>query len=69
VTVTLTGPVTRTAVSDSQGLFQFAGIPNGTYTVAVTSWPAWLDFPTESMTVVIDGNVVEASFQANYIGS
>lgn len=69
VTVTLTGPATRTAVSDSQGLFQFAGIPNGTYTVAVTSWPAWLDFPTESMTVVIDGNVVEASFQANYIGS
>jgi uncharacterized repeat protein (TIGR01451 family) len=43
VTVTLSGSQSRTAVTDAQGNYLFAGLPAGTYTVTETQPPVYQD--------------------------
>ncbi len=48
-TVTITGPVTRTVITDATGFFGSVDLPAGNYTVTV-NLPGWPDF-TSSLTV------------------
>ena len=65
VTVTISGPVSRTATTDASGRYAFAAVPNGTYTVSISGYPSYLSFSPTSKTVTVAGNTVDASFQGS----
>ncbi|WNL44395.1 SdrD B-like domain-containing protein [Dyella sp. BiH032] len=47
VTVTLSGPITRTVTTDATGAYQFAGLVAGTYTVTEAQPPLYKDGGTQ----------------------
>lgn len=59
VTVTATGPTTATTVTDAFGDYTLGGLPAGTYTVTISSWPPWATFtePSQQVTVGAGGTV------------
>ncbi|MBI4337613.1 MAG: carboxypeptidase regulatory-like domain-containing protein [Chloroflexi bacterium] len=58
VTVTLTGPVTRKAMTDPAGKYSFAGVPNGTY--SITPSLAGYTFTPASRAVTVGTGAVPA---------
>jgi hypothetical protein len=64
VTVSLAGPVSRTATAGAYGMFAFSGLPDGTYTVTPTG-PAGIVFEPASAQAVVSGNdVLGLTFRA-----
>ncbi|HVJ09778.1 MAG TPA: N,N-dimethylformamidase beta subunit family domain-containing protein [Acidisarcina sp.] len=63
-TVTLSGPVTATATSDSSGNYSFVGLPDGTYTVTPTK--SGVSFTPATQSVTVAGTTVTGvNFTAN----
>jgi hypothetical protein len=54
ITVTLSGPVSQSTVTNASGAYSFTGLPNGTYTVTPSSGAT--TFTPSSQSVTINGN-------------
>ena len=63
VTVTLTGPETKTATTDANGQFSAAALRAGTYVVAISGTPSTVTCATTSQSVTVAaGEIKVASF-------
>ena len=67
VTLTLTGPVTGSTVTDAAGNFSFAGVPDGMYVIN-PSKPGLIFSPIASTVVVAEANVTGLAFSASSVG-
>jgi Domain of unknown function (DUF4082)/Bacterial Ig domain/Carboxypeptidase regulatory-like domain len=67
-TVNLSGNSTATTVSDSSGNFSFSGLPNGTYTLSVTTSTGFSYSPATQPVTIQNGHVLGLTFasQATY---
>ena len=56
--ITLTKPdrTVMNNVTDSNGMYQFMNLPNGTYTVAEQMQPGWTNVSAMPLTVTINGS-------------
>src|SRR5690606_29655543 len=65
-TLTLTGPVSRTATSDGNGDYSFTQLPAGTYTIRVST-ELNIDFPSNPRTVTLaQGQALTVDFAGTY---
>ncbi|MEX0935354.1 MAG: carboxypeptidase-like regulatory domain-containing protein [Gemmatimonadota bacterium] len=68
VTVELTGPQTRTAITDPAGRYTFDEVPPGAFVVSVRNVPEDASFPATSRTAVVSGSqTVTVDFLGNFI--
>lgn len=65
-TITLTGPVSRTATSDGSGSYSFTQLPAGTYTIRVDT-ELNISFPSNPRTVTLaQGQALTVDFAGTY---
>lgn len=66
-TVTLSGPVSATSVSDTYGYYYFSSLPQGTYTVSVADRACYATFRVNQQSVTFGWGAVEMDFYADTI--
>ena len=69
VQIQITGPESKTGSTNALGIVVFAGIAPGSYTVAITSAPATVEFTRTSQTVSVPaGGTASVSFLGVELG-
>jgi len=68
VSVDLSGPVSRSIMTDGAGGFTFPGIPPGAYVVSIRGVPSDASFPATARTAVVQaGQTVSVDFAGNFL--